>query len=90
MCGDFQTKKGKRPKSATEKEWGSYAAYSEDEGETWTLKKLWGTQKRKKNPEQFHGAHTIGYSVCRQSQDGLIHIITSNNHPCLHLCFNES
>ena len=90
MCGDFQTKKGKRPKNATEKEWGSYAAYSEDEGETWTLKKLWGTQKRKKNPEQFHGAHTIGYSVCRQSQDGLIHVITSNNHPCLHLCFNEA
>ena len=90
MCGDYQTKIGKRPKDAGERDWGSYAAYSEDEGETWILRKLWGTQKRKKNPEQFHGAHTIGYSVCRQSQDGLIHIITSNNHPCLHLCFNEA
>lgn len=89
MCGDYQTKKGERPKDAKENEWGSYVAYSEDEGETWNIKELWGAQRRKRNPEEFKGAHTIGYSVCRQSQDGLIHIITSNNHPCLHLCFNE-
>lgn len=90
MCGDYQTKEGARPKDAKDHEWGSYVAYSEDEGETWKIKKLWGTQNRKNTPWQFGGAHTIGYSVCRQSQDGLIHIITSNNHPCLHLCFNEA
>lgn len=90
MCGDFQNKQGERPQNATDDQWGSYAAYSEDEGQTWKIKKLWGTQNKKHNPELLGGAHTIGYSVCRQSLDGLIHIITSNTHPCLHLCFNEA
>ncbi len=90
MCGDFQNKQGQRPKDATDDQWGSYVAYSEDEGETWKIKKLWGTQHKKQNHDQLGGAHTIGYSVCRQSQDGLIHVITSNTHPCLHLCFNEA
>jgi len=88
MCGDFQNKQGERP--AGSERWGAYAAYSCDEGESWTIKKLWGTQPRKKNPELCGGAHTLGYTVCHQSQDGLIHIITSNTHPCLHLCFNEA
>lgn len=87
FCGDFQDKKGNRPDGI--KESGCYAAWSEDEGETWTITKLWGTQKRKKNPEQFAGAETLGYSVCRQGPDGMIHVVTSNNHPLLHLEFNE-
>ena len=89
-CGDFQTKLGKRPPGAADDQWGSFVAYSEDEGDTWVVKKLWGTQHKKQNPTQLGGSHTLGYSVCRQSPDGLIHIITSNNRPCLHLCFNEA
>ncbi len=89
-CGDFQTKLGKRPPGATDDQWGSFVAYSEDEGETWNIKKLWGTQHKKQDPTLLGGSHTLGYSVCRQSPDGLIHIITSNNRPCLHLCFNEA
>ena len=89
-CGDFQNKQGSRPPGASADQWGSFVACSEDEGETWTIKKLWGTQPKKQDPAQLGGAHTLGYSVCRQSPDGLIHIITSNNRPCLHLCFNEA
>jgi len=89
-CGDFQNKQGNRPPGAAEDQWGSFVAYSEDEGATWKIKKLWGTQHKKQDPAQLGGAHTLGYSVCRQSPDGLIHVITSNNRPCLHLCFNEA
>ena len=89
-CGDFQTKMGRRPPGAADDHWGSFVAFSEDEGATWVIKKLWGTQHKKQDPTLLGGAHTLGYSVCRQSPDGLIHIITSNNRPCLHLCFNEA
>jgi hypothetical protein len=88
MCGDFQNKQGQRPKG--EERWGSYVAYSSDEGESWTIKHLWGAQHRKKEPHLFGGASTIGYSVSRQSPDGLIHIIATNVHPCLHFSFNEA
>jgi hypothetical protein len=88
MCGDFQDKQGRRP--AGETRWGSYAAYSADEGETWTIKHMWGAQGRKQGGTLFGGAATLGYCVARQSADGLIHVITSNNHPCLHFCFNEA
>jgi hypothetical protein len=90
LCGDYQNKQGHRPYPPGDRRWGSYVAYSGDDGVTWTFKTLPGTQPRKKDPDLFGGAHTLGYSVCRQSADGLIHIITSNNQPCLHLCFNEA
>jgi len=87
MCGDYQNKKGQKPD--TIKEGGSYGAYSDDDGKTWTMKKLWGTQKQKKSPNEFGGQSTLGYSVCRQTEDGMIHVITSNNRPLLHFEFNE-
>jgi hypothetical protein len=90
MCGDYQNKQGRRPYPPEDPRWGSYAAYSEDDGVNWTFKTLPGAQARKKDADLFGGAHTLGYTVCRQSRDGLIHIITSNNQPCLHLCFNEA
>jgi hypothetical protein len=90
MCGDYQNKQGRRPYPPEDPRWGSYAAYSEDEGVSWTFKTLPGTQLRKKDADLFGGASTLGYCVCRQAGDGLIHIVTSNNHPCLHLCFNEA
>lgn len=89
MCGDYQTKQNLKPADMQDKK-GSYAAWSEDEGKTWTFKPLWVTQSRKKTPGMFGGASTIGYSVMKQGPDGLIHIVCSNVHPLLHLCFNEA
>lgn len=89
VCGDYQTKKNVKP-AALNKKSGSYVAWSEDEGKTWKFKHLWGAQKRKINPELFGGASTLGYSVMRQSPNGLIHIICSDVHPMIHLCFNEA
>lgn len=88
MCGDFQNKKGQKPEDV--EGWGSYGAWSEDDGKTWTIKKLWGTQPQKKSAHEFGGHSTLGYSVCRQSKDGMIHLVTSNNRPLLHFEFNEA
>ncbi|MEG2350760.1 MAG: SUMF1/EgtB/PvdO family nonheme iron enzyme, partial [Hungatella sp.] len=95
LCGDYQTKKNLKPADMQDRQ-GSYVAWSEDEGQTWNFKQLWGTQKRKETRENgaaqdlFGGASTLGYSVMKQSPDGLIHIVCSNVHPLLHLCFNET
>jgi formylglycine-generating enzyme required for sulfatase activity len=87
FAGDYQHINGSQPEGVTEK--GSYVALSEDEGESWTVKKLIGTQ-RHENPDRHGGADTIGYSVARQAPNGMIHLITTMNRPCLHLAFNEA
>jgi formylglycine-generating enzyme required for sulfatase activity len=88
---DFQTKwAGGNQVDATQR--GAWLAFSDDKGETWTIKKLPGAQPH----EQAHvakkagGATTIGYSVLRQGPNGLIHLITSVTHPDLHFTFNEA
>lgn len=83
MAGDFNRRDGEHPASITEK--GSYVALSDDDGETWFIKKLTGAELHEKYP-----IITIGYSVARQSQDGLIHLITSMNKAALHFSFNEA
>jgi formylglycine-generating enzyme required for sulfatase activity len=87
FAGDYQHINGRQPEGITER--GSYVALSEDEGETWTVKKLIGTQPHE-NPERHGGADTIGYSVARQAPNGMIHLITTMNRPCLHFAFNEA
>ena len=88
MCGDYQDKLGRRPAGSDHK--GSYVAWSDDEGQSWHFKQLWGAQGRKRQPYLFDNCTTLGYSVLRQSPDGLIHIIATNVHPILHLEFNEA
>ncbi len=89
FAGDFQRKDGYRP--PTVKEHGAYIALSEDDGETWHIKKLPGAQQHE-NPERAKslGGETIGYSVARQAPNGVIHLITSMNNPCLHFEMNEA
>ena len=83
LAGDFNEKEGGHPASITEK--GSYVALSDDDGETWLIKKLSGAQKHENEP-----VITVGYSAARQGPDGLIHLITSMNRPCLHFAMNEA
>jgi len=87
FAGDFQNPKGKSPEGITQR--GCYVALSEDEGKTWHIKKLVGTQ-RHENPHRLGGADTLGYSVARQSANGLIHLMTTMTRPCLELVFNEA
>ncbi len=83
MCGDFYPSK-RAEKPASIKEDGSYVALSDDDGETWRIKRLPGTysEHRKRN--------SLGYSVAKQAPNGVIHVITSCNHPALHYELNEA
>ncbi|MHC4639435.1 MAG: toxin-antitoxin system YwqK family antitoxin, partial [Planctomycetota bacterium] len=86
---DFQNKFGGRPESVTRR--GAHVALSEDNGNTWLIKKLPGALRH----EHAHvakkaGASMIGYSAARQSPDGMIHLATTVNHPNLHFTFNET
>lgn len=87
FCGDFQSRGGEQPAGVTNR--GAFVALSDDDGRTWRLKTLAGTQPHE-TPGFHKGAGTIGYSVARQSRDGVIHVVTTMNKPCLHLAFNEA
>ncbi|NWG12214.1 MAG: SUMF1/EgtB/PvdO family nonheme iron enzyme, partial [Acidobacteria bacterium] len=80
---------GSQPKGINQL--GSYVAVSDDEGETWRFKKLIGIQLHE-NPERAETMRgpTLGYAVARQGPNGMIHLITTMNNPCLHFEFNEA
>lgn len=83
MTGDFYpSKRLQKPESI--KEEGSYVALSDDDGETWRIKRLPG------NFSVQRGKPSVGYSVARQAPNGMIHIVTSCNHPGLHYELNEA
>lgn len=82
---DFQERKGFQPEGATQR--GALVALSEDEGQTWHIRKLAGAQEHEKDDPW--GA-TIGYSVARQAPNGVIHLIATMNSPCLHFEMNEA
>lgn len=82
-------------------ETGAFVALSEDEGKTWHMKRLdlalphestqienikrnWG------DPNDFHDFGTIGYAAATQSPNGVIHLLTSMNHPSQHFEMNEA
>jgi hypothetical protein len=87
FAGDFQSLEGKRPDGTTRN--GSYVALSEDEGRTWTIREMIGTQPHE-NPGYHNGADTLGYSAAAQGPNGMIHLITTMNEPCLHFELNEA
>ncbi|MCC5928187.1 MAG: SUMF1/EgtB/PvdO family nonheme iron enzyme [Cyclobacteriaceae bacterium] len=84
FAGDFYNKGLKQPEGPPNK--GSYVALSEDEGHTWHIKELYGADSAREDSR----VTTIGYSVARQSPNGMIHLITSINRQALHFEFNEA
>lgn len=91
FAADFQKHEGVRPPGATES--GSFVALSDDEGQTWRIKKLPGAQEHESGSQFFKnlpGATTLGYSVTRQAPNGVIHLVTTMNRPCLHFEMNEA
>jgi hypothetical protein len=78
---------------------GAYVALSDDDGKTWHVKTLEAAlpYEKKAMPswlleEHFpwHDHATIGYSVATQAPNGLIHLITTSNHPAQHFEMNEA
>lgn len=84
FAGDFQDKKGNFPPAIQQR--GSYVALSDNDGATWHIKKLADALPHE-NDQQ---AATLGYSAACQSPNGLIHLITTMNEPCLHFEMNEA
>ncbi|MHC4528464.1 MAG: SUMF1/EgtB/PvdO family nonheme iron enzyme, partial [Planctomycetota bacterium] len=68
---------------------GAYAGISDDDGRTWRIRKLTGGNVLDKegNPVKVN---TVSYVTACQRPDGMIHLITSHNHPDLHFEFNEA
>ena len=51
--------------------------------------RLPGTQPHEK-PEYQKDPDTLGYSALRQAPNGMIHLVSTMNTPCLHFEFNEA
>ncbi|NOZ62972.1 MAG: hypothetical protein GXO74_15055 [Calditrichaeota bacterium] len=89
LAADFQRSDGFQPPGISRR--GAYVALSDDEGKTWRIKPLPGVQlhERPKKRALMRGG-TLGYPVARQAPNGMIHLITTMNEPCLHFEFNEA
>jgi len=98
FAGDYQDiRMMKTPPPAAIEERGSYVALSDDEGHTWKIKNLalapehndWrGIVKSGMKPQ--HGFGTVGYSAVTQSENGVIHLMTSKGKPSMHFALNEA
>ncbi|MBI5693436.1 MAG: SUMF1/EgtB/PvdO family nonheme iron enzyme [Verrucomicrobia bacterium] len=89
FAGDVQNEKGSQPAGFTTR--GAVAALSDDEGETWHIRILPGTQPHETPARaQQLGGGTLGYAVARQAPNGVIHLIATMTEPCLHFELNEA
>jgi hypothetical protein len=68
---------------------GAYVGLSDDNGQTWRIRKLAGGQTYDENGKPVE-VRTVGYVGAAQSADGIIHLVTSRNNPNLHIELNEA
>jgi hypothetical protein len=68
---------------------GAYAGISDDDGKTWHIRRLIGGNVLGKDGKPAK-VHTVSYVTACQSPDGMLHAISSHNHPDLHYEFNEA
>lgn len=96
FASDWQSREGKQPAGITEH--GAFVALSGDEGQSWHIKTIPGTlpheahvmPKRKGWGKDYHGYGTLGYTAAAQGANGLIHLITTMNHPGQEFEMNEA
>jgi hypothetical protein len=89
FCSDYQ-KSFDCVQAAGIAEHGSLVALSDDEGQTWTIKKIPTALAHECLCWDCGNVGTLGYSAARQAANGVIHMITTMNHPCQHLEMNEA
>jgi len=65
---------------------GPVVAISTNEGRTWHFKPLPVALPH----ERDRRTGTLGYATVRQAPNGVIHVLTTMTHPCLHYEFNEA
>jgi hypothetical protein len=68
---------------------GAYVGLSDDDGKTWRIRKLMGGNVIGKDGKSVR-VQTVSYVTACQSPDGMIHLVTSHNHPDLHFELNEA
>jgi formylglycine-generating enzyme required for sulfatase activity len=96
FASDYQNRVGQRPPGVTKQ--GAFVALSDDDGASWHIKTLPGTlphesyvfKDRTQWSANFGAFGTLGYSVAAQGSNGLIHLITSMNHPSQEFEMNEA
>jgi antitoxin component YwqK of YwqJK toxin-antitoxin module len=65
---------------------GCFVAISIDNGESWDIKRL-PVELPHESDRKFG---TLGYATVRQGPNGVIHVLGTMTHPCLHYEFNEA
>jgi hypothetical protein len=65
---------------------GCFVAVSSDNGENWHIKRL-PVGLPHESDRKFG---TLGYATVRQAPNGVIHVLATMTHPCLHYEFNET
>ncbi|MHC4617421.1 MAG: SUMF1/EgtB/PvdO family nonheme iron enzyme [Planctomycetota bacterium] len=96
FVSDHQAREGRQPEGYTKR--GCLVAISADEGKNWRVKTLPATlphegrviKAKRKWTNAGHDDGTVGYVSVAQTPNGIIHILTTMNHPCLHFEFNEA
>ncbi len=85
VTDSYLRKTGMSPEGWTLGE-GCFVAVSKDNGQTWHFKRLPVELPHEK--DRKHG--TLGYATARQAPNGVIHVLATMTHPCLHYEFNEA
>ena len=96
FASDWQSRTGQQPAGVTEH--GAFVALSDDEGATWRTRTIPGAlpheahvlPKRTGWAKDNHGYATLGYVTAAQGPNGLIHVVTSMNHPAQEFELNEA
>ncbi len=95
FAADWQSREGKKAAGITGH--GAFVALSDDDGKTWKMKTLPGTLPHEAFTlkcagwsRYYHGEGTLGYAAAAQASNGVIHLISSMNHPSLHWEMNEA
>jgi formylglycine-generating enzyme required for sulfatase activity len=68
---------------------GSYVCLSDDNGQSWRIRKLLGGQTKGEDGKSV-SFRTVGYAGASQTANGIIHLVTSRNQPDLHVELNEA
>jgi hypothetical protein len=85
VSDSYQRKKNAAPNGWRYGE-GCIVAISSDNGENWQIKRL-PVELPHESDRKFG---TLGYATVRQAPNGVIHVLATMTHPCLHYEFNEA
>jgi len=84
FCSDAQHRGGDRPNLPYPR--GCIVAISDNDGGSWHIKNLPVTLPHESDRDDG----TLGYSTIRQAPNGVLHILSTMTHPCLHYELNEA